>query len=137
MDIKDELRFMNPLEIVVNNEINNMDEVISRISELNQEEMNEFVRSCEERFSEIQNKFECFMSKAYKDQSKVVIMSEQKQLENLLRQILFEDIPHREREFRLFKKCVRKYVSDDVYAKIGEDFNKAVTEYRQREKNKL
>ncbi len=59
-------------------------------------------------------------------------MSEQEQLEDLLRQILFEDIPHREWEFRLFKKCVRKYVSDDVYKKMCEDFNKVVTEYRKR-----
>lgn len=35
-------------------------------------------------------------------------------------------------EFRLFKKSVRKYVNDKIYKNICDEYNKAVTEYRNK-----
>jgi hypothetical protein len=36
----------------------------------------------------------------------------------------------KEWEFRLFKKSVRKFVSEDIYKNISNEFNRQVTEYR-------
>jgi hypothetical protein len=42
-----------------------------------------------------------------------------------------ESTQHKAWEFRLFKKSVREYVSDDVYRKIADEYNRKVAEYRK------
>lgn len=54
-------------------------------------------------------------------------------LENLLYKIVRNDMDYRQRrekEFRLFKKITRKYLSDEDYQKISEEYNVRVTALR-------
>jgi hypothetical protein len=41
----------------------------------------------------------------------------------------------RAREYRIFRKSVRKYVDDEAYGKICEEYNRLVTEYRKERKH--
>jgi hypothetical protein len=35
------------------------------------------------------------------------------------------------REYRMFKQAVRKYVDNETYSKISDEYNRTVTEYRK------
>jgi hypothetical protein len=57
------------------------------------------------------------------------LKQENEQLQSII-EMMMQGSRNREWEFRLFKKSVRKFVDADTYRKIGDEFNKAVTEYR-------
>ena len=60
--INDDLRFMNPLEIVLNyNVLGKIDETINELSKLSLTEQHSFICQCEEILSDINNSFNKFM----------------------------------------------------------------------------
>jgi len=60
--INDDLRFMNPLEIVLNYDgLGKMDETINELSKLSLIEQYSFICQCEKILSDINNSFNKFM----------------------------------------------------------------------------
>jgi len=60
--INDDLRFMNPLEIVLNYDgLGKMDKTIKELSKLSLKEQHNFISQCEEILSDINNSFNKFM----------------------------------------------------------------------------
>ena len=60
--ITDDLRFMNPLEIVLNYDgLGKMDETINELFKLSLMEQYKFISQCEEILSDINNSFNKFM----------------------------------------------------------------------------
>jgi len=60
--INDDLRFMNPLEIVLNYDgLGKMDETINELSKLSLTEQHKFISQCEEILFDINNSFNKFM----------------------------------------------------------------------------
>jgi len=60
--ITDDLRFMNPLEIVLNYDgLGKMDETINELSKLSLIEQYKFISQCEEILYDINNSFNKFM----------------------------------------------------------------------------
>jgi hypothetical protein len=52
--------------------------------------------------------------------------------------LLVDKITHqgwlRKKEFRLFKKCVRRFVSPDTYKLIADEYNREVSRFRDEAK---
>jgi predicted CopG family antitoxin len=59
------------------------------------------------------------------------LKQENEQWQELI-EMMLQGNRNREWEFRLFKKSVRKFVDEDTYKKIADEFNRVVTEYRNK-----
>jgi len=60
-DIKEDLRFMSPLELVINIENEEIEEVIESIKLLSKDEQNKFYNECKEDFFNIKDRWYKFV----------------------------------------------------------------------------